>query len=64
MDMKPDSWQFDIAHGINVILFFFLAASPSGHTIKDHETVSVYKLQTWKDDFFRLLWNWKPKYHQ
>lgn len=34
--------SFDIAHGINVMLFFSLAASPSGITIKDHETVSVY----------------------
>ena len=34
--------SFDIAHRVNEMLLFFLAASPSGHTIKDHETVSVY----------------------
>ena len=38
-----------------MLLFFFLAASPSGHTIKDHETVSVYKLLNCREDFYMLM---------
>lgn len=37
------------------MLLFFLAASPSGHTIKDHETVSVYKLLNFREDFCMFM---------
>ena len=49
------------------MLLFFLAASPSGHTIKDHETVSVYKLLNIRDFYACKTINdylLSAKYHQ